>query len=299
MRIGKPSPALVISIIALLFAMTGTGIAAKSLITGKQIKDGSITAKDLANGAVTQKKLGKGAVATGNLAPKAVTSGVLAPNAVTDQALAPNAVTSASLAAEAVTGKAIKPGAVTERSIGLEPRICPNGVVVFAQPCPTLPLAVATAENLDIPYYIPALGAYTMGEAGANIPFKSDSPGRVTSVYSFDENNPTEFPIVGFGEPGARRPTTVWANALISASAGSIIVIGAGIRRANGDLETVPGTPWTAVGIGGGNDTPIGFRVSAPLALGDAVRFSIMVKTTEQPKIKYMRAAVDPNMITP
>jgi hypothetical protein len=46
-RFSKPSPALVISLIALVFAMTGTGIAAKGLVTGKQIRDGSISAQDL------------------------------------------------------------------------------------------------------------------------------------------------------------------------------------------------------------------------------------------------------------
>lgn len=48
MRRRKPSASIVISVIALVFAMTGTGIAAKSaLIDGSQIKDGTITAKKL------------------------------------------------------------------------------------------------------------------------------------------------------------------------------------------------------------------------------------------------------------
>ena len=42
--VSTPSPAMVVALLALVFAMTGTGIAAKTMITGKQIKDGTITA---------------------------------------------------------------------------------------------------------------------------------------------------------------------------------------------------------------------------------------------------------------
>lgn len=64
-RLKKPSPAMVVAMISLFFAMSGFGIAAKSMITGKQIKNGSIKAQDLANGAVTSSKLGPGSVTAG------------------------------------------------------------------------------------------------------------------------------------------------------------------------------------------------------------------------------------------
>ena len=49
MRRFKPSPAMVVALLALVFAMAGTGIAAETYVvsSSKQIKDGSISNKDL------------------------------------------------------------------------------------------------------------------------------------------------------------------------------------------------------------------------------------------------------------
>lgn len=58
----RPQPATVIAGIALFAATTGTATAASQLITGKQIKDGSITAKD-----IKRRSLG-----TAQLSPKAI-----------------------------------------------------------------------------------------------------------------------------------------------------------------------------------------------------------------------------------
>jgi len=51
MKLRKPSLALVVAIVALTVAMSGTAIAA-SLITSAQIKDGTIQLKDLSKSAV-------------------------------------------------------------------------------------------------------------------------------------------------------------------------------------------------------------------------------------------------------
>ncbi len=48
----RPSPALAIASLALLVALSGTGIAATGLITGAQIKNGSITGLDIRNGSL-------------------------------------------------------------------------------------------------------------------------------------------------------------------------------------------------------------------------------------------------------
>ncbi len=48
----RPSPALVVASLALLVALSGTGIAATGLITGAQIKNGSITGLDIRNGSL-------------------------------------------------------------------------------------------------------------------------------------------------------------------------------------------------------------------------------------------------------
>jgi hypothetical protein len=61
----KPSPALVVSIIALVVAMSGTAVAAKMLVTSSsQIKNGTIRGWDIKNGTITKSKLAKSTLAT-------------------------------------------------------------------------------------------------------------------------------------------------------------------------------------------------------------------------------------------
>jgi hypothetical protein len=57
----RPSPALVVAIVALFVAFSGTATAAL-VMTGKQIKDGTITGKDLKNRTLGTNKLSKKAV---------------------------------------------------------------------------------------------------------------------------------------------------------------------------------------------------------------------------------------------
>lgn len=61
MQSRKPSPALVVSIVALIVAMGGTAVAAKVLITSSsQIKNKTIRGVDLKKGAITKTRLAKG-----------------------------------------------------------------------------------------------------------------------------------------------------------------------------------------------------------------------------------------------
>lgn len=60
MTVHKPSPALVVSIVALVVAMGGTAVAAKVLITSSsQIKNQTIRGVDLQKGAITKSRLNK------------------------------------------------------------------------------------------------------------------------------------------------------------------------------------------------------------------------------------------------
>jgi hypothetical protein len=67
-KLGRPAPATVIAVIALVVAMSGTAIgdsavtAAKRLVTGAGVKNGSLTGKDLENGSVTGKDVKNGSV---------------------------------------------------------------------------------------------------------------------------------------------------------------------------------------------------------------------------------------------
>jgi hypothetical protein len=80
-HLNRPSPALIISTVALLVALGGTGFAAFAL------PKNSVGSKQLKNGAVTNKKLRNAAVGTNQIANGAVTSskmnlsGVTVPNA--------------------------------------------------------------------------------------------------------------------------------------------------------------------------------------------------------------------------
>lgn len=55
MRRFKPSPATVVALLALVFAMTGTGLAARAYVitSSKQIKDGAVTGADVKNSSLT------------------------------------------------------------------------------------------------------------------------------------------------------------------------------------------------------------------------------------------------------
>lgn len=67
-RIGAPSPALVISIVALVVALGGTGYAATQL-TGRDIRNHSIASADLASGSVTSRTIKNRAVSRRHLTP--------------------------------------------------------------------------------------------------------------------------------------------------------------------------------------------------------------------------------------
>lgn len=57
-RLLRVSPAMVVAVIALFVALTGTAVATTSvLITGKQIKNGSITGLDIKNKSVTARDI--------------------------------------------------------------------------------------------------------------------------------------------------------------------------------------------------------------------------------------------------
>jgi hypothetical protein len=76
----RPSPAMVVAVVALIAALGGTAFALK--IGTKQLKNGAVKTKKLANGAVKTNKLGNGAVTTAKLGNGAVTSDKIAAGAV-------------------------------------------------------------------------------------------------------------------------------------------------------------------------------------------------------------------------
>ncbi len=84
-RLHRPSPAMVVALIALFVALGGTATA----LTGSN----SVFSDDIAPRNVKQSDINAGAVASGKLAANAVTNGKLAAGAVTGDKLAPASVT--------------------------------------------------------------------------------------------------------------------------------------------------------------------------------------------------------------
>jgi len=112
----RPSPALVISLLALFVAL-GSGAYAANKIGTNQIKNKAVTTKKLAGKAVNASKLAGKSVKTGKLAGQAVTTGKLAGQAVTTGKLAGQAVTTGKLAAQAVSGDILQDAAVSESKL--------------------------------------------------------------------------------------------------------------------------------------------------------------------------------------
>lgn len=71
----RPSPALALAVVALVFAVSGVAVAlpGKNSVASKDIKKNAVTAAKIKNGAVTEAKLGEGAVGTAKIGNDAVT----------------------------------------------------------------------------------------------------------------------------------------------------------------------------------------------------------------------------------
>lgn len=110
---------MVVAIAALVVAMTGTGIAAKIMISGAQIKKGTITAAQIKNGTISANKF--------------------APDSIVPRG---HAMLTVPLAAFSSKSRSLA-RSVNARSAGVgnEPTavLCPNGQAVFQTPCSGVP----------------------------------------------------------------------------------------------------------------------------------------------------------------
>jgi hypothetical protein len=110
---GRPSHATVVAYLALFLALGGSAVAAKTAITGKQIKNSTITSVDIKNGSISGADLKKNTL-TGTQINEAKLGTV--PSA-TNAATAGNANTVGGLAASAFR------------------LTCPAGTIAFATAC--------------------------------------------------------------------------------------------------------------------------------------------------------------------
>lgn len=110
-----PSPALVISCVALFMALAGSAYAAglgKNSVHSRQIANGNVRTVDLHANAVNAAKIAPDAVGSEELAPDSVTSQELAPNSVGPQEIAENAVESSDVAPDTLTAEDLAPASV-------------------------------------------------------------------------------------------------------------------------------------------------------------------------------------------
>jgi hypothetical protein len=165
-RFGRPTPATAISLVALFFAISGFGIAAKNAITSKDIKDGTVSSKDLAKGAVKAKNLAKGAVGAESIAPDAVTGDAIAPDAVAFDSLSDGATSGLLDAAQGPIDASIASAI-----------ICPNGIISMPpQTCPVHPNRYAEAQNVTSDF-VANIGGGNNCYIRTKVPFSSIKEG--------------------------------------------------------------------------------------------------------------------------
>jgi hypothetical protein len=88
----KPSPAMIVAILALIVAMAGGAYAAavpKNSVGAKQLKKNAVKTGKIVNGAVTSDKISNSAVTSGKIADKGVTSGKFFLSVVSNQNIGP------------------------------------------------------------------------------------------------------------------------------------------------------------------------------------------------------------------
>ncbi len=134
----RPSPALIVSLLALFVALGGPAHAGK-LIGSKDVKDGSLQARDLSrsarkalkqtpDGSVTTRQLAPGSVLSGTIADETIAAADLAPgsvgadeildNAVGQAEIRNNGVGAAELADNSIDGGELIDGGLLARDVG-------------------------------------------------------------------------------------------------------------------------------------------------------------------------------------
>lgn len=111
----RPSPALVISCLALFLALTGSAFAvgiAKNSVRSAQIVDGSVRALDLRDNAVNAPKIAANAVGSEEIAENSVESPEVAQDALTNQDLGAASVASSEVADQSLTASDLGPDSV-------------------------------------------------------------------------------------------------------------------------------------------------------------------------------------------
>jgi hypothetical protein len=219
-RTRRPSPSMVVSLVALFVALTGVSYAAlgKNTVKSKQIKngtvssvdvkddaltgtdinestltglptsplaDGSVTTPKLADGGVTVAKLGDNAVGTAKLTDNAVNAAKLADSAADSGAIADGAVGTAKLATDAVDAAKLANDAVDTLALQVNSvdtaALQPDAVTGSKTNEPTLDIPTAWANISD-----PTAAADPDVAAGEGVIDVDDGAFNADGLYCFD-----------------------------------------------------------------------------------------------------------------
>jgi hypothetical protein len=194
-RTFRPSPALVISCIALFIAFTGSALAVgvgKNTVRSPQIVDGTIRTVDLRDNSVAAGKVAPDAidsteiaengVESSDVAPDSLTAGDLAPASVTSSEVADQSLTANDLGADSVGSSELQAGAVRASELG--PIIAvSNGTTIntganasVSVDCPTGTVAIS-GGNTAGDYRVALTGAMRSGN------------GWIAHAHSYAPNN--------------------------------------------------------------------------------------------------------------
>ena len=117
----RPSPALVISCVALFLALTGSALAvgiAKNSVRSAQIVDGTVRTVDLRDNAVSAAKIAPDSVGSEEIAENAVESAEVAQDALTAADLGAASVTSSEVADQSLSVADLGPDSVRSSELG-------------------------------------------------------------------------------------------------------------------------------------------------------------------------------------
>jgi hypothetical protein len=113
----RPSPAVVISCLALFLALAGSAFAAQASIGSRQIVNGSVRTVDLRDSAVSSPKIADATVTAADLGTDSVGSDEIAKDAVKSDEIAENAVASPEVADQSLTQNDLGPDSVGSSEI--------------------------------------------------------------------------------------------------------------------------------------------------------------------------------------
>jgi hypothetical protein len=166
----RPSPALVVACVALLVALTGTGVAAVT-----QLAPNSVTTSSIRNGAVTAPKLANGAVVTAKLKNAAVGRNKIAGNAINSAKVA-----NGSLQASDFAAGQIPAGPKGDKGDAGPPGPS-NAYATFLDGPTAVPAALTALKTLNIPqagsYVAVAKAYFTIGAAAAVVTCRLQAEG--------------------------------------------------------------------------------------------------------------------------